>query len=66
MGQVNQGTLGKTMRCPWRWLGVSKSTFLDLVKAGRAPKPLPLPGHPRWDRETLQLWLDTMKQEARR
>ncbi|MBX3416738.1 MAG: helix-turn-helix domain-containing protein [Pirellulaceae bacterium] len=42
-----------------RMLGVTGRTVYRLADAGRMPKPLRLGGAVRWDRRTIENWIDS-------
>jgi predicted DNA-binding transcriptional regulator AlpA len=52
------------------YIGLGKTKFLELVQAGRMPKPIEFDGAPRWDRFELDAavedWKDKRKDPVQR
>lgn len=46
------------------YVGMSKSAFLDAVKKGRWPKPVRQGKITAWDRETLDKWVDDLREDT--
>ena len=44
------------------YVGLGRTKFLEMVKAGHMPKPLDLDGSTRWDRVDLDHKMDDLKQ----
>jgi len=44
------------------YVGLGRTKFSEMVKAGRMPKPLDLDGSPRWDRIDLDRTVDDLKE----
>lgn len=49
-----------------RWLGISDETWRRWRQAGRVPRPVDLPGAPRWSRRDLEAWLLAKRQPVYR
>lgn len=45
------------------YVGMSKSAFLDAVKKGRWPEPIRQGKITAWDRETLDKWVDDLRED---
>jgi predicted DNA-binding transcriptional regulator AlpA len=41
------------------YLGISTSKLLEMVGSGEAPGAVDIGGCPRWDRRTLEEWMDS-------
>jgi predicted DNA-binding transcriptional regulator AlpA len=47
------------------YVGLGRTKFLEMVEAGRMPKPVDLDGSPRWDRADLDSAFDDLKDRRR-